>query len=120
MKKQIAFVILCLSFSVSVFAQEKPAPNQTQTVTVTFKNNSLLPRKYTFVTYAPGSDGNSTYGKMMAPGGTTEFKVAAGTTFYLADSEQKDIVMSGSKLSGKPFYTAVAKDNGKTINLRKD
>jgi hypothetical protein len=120
MKKQIAFVIVCLSFGVSILAQEKPAQNQTETVTVTFKNNSLLPRKYTFVTYAPGSDENGTYGDMMAPGGTKEFKVVAGTTFYLADNQQKDIVMSGKKLSGKPFYTAVMKDNGKTINLRKD
>ena len=117
MKKQIAFVILCLSF-LSVLAQENPAQNQTETITVIFKNNSLLPRKYTFVTYAPGSDKNGTYSDIMAPGGTKQFNVAVGTTFYIVDSQQRNIVMSGRKLSRTPFYTAVAKDNGKTINLR--
>ena len=79
----------------------------------------MLLRKYTFVTYAPGSDGNGTYGDFMWPGGTKEFTVVVGTRFYLVDSQQKDTVMSGKKLFGIPFYTVKSEDNGKTINLRK-
>lgn len=115
MKKQLALAIVSLFATLSILAQ-----NQPQTVTITFKNNSLLFRKYTFITYSPGATENGTYGDFLRPGGTKEFTVAVGTRFYLADSQEKDLVMSGQKLSGTPFYTATSADNGKTIHLRKD
>ena len=108
------FALLLTAFGTS-FAQEK-----TKTVTVTFKNNSLLPHKYTFVTYEPNTNGNGTTGVMMGPYGTREFKVLAGTKFYLANGKQVDVVMSGNKLTGEPFYVAKIEDDGKTIQLRKD
>ena len=110
-----ALALLLTTFSAS-FAQEKA---KTVTITVTFKNNSILPHKYTFVTYEPNTDGNGTTGVMMGPNGTREFKVPAGTKFYLADSKQVDVVMSGNKLTGAPFYVAKIEDNGKVISLRK-
>ena len=112
-------MLVLLSAISFVFAQNKTPQNQPETIIITFKNNSMLLQKYTFVTYAPGSDGNGTYGDFMWPGGTKEFTVVVGTRFYLVDSQQKDIVMSGNKLSGTPFHTVKAEDNGKTINLRK-
>ena len=110
----VAFALLLTAFG-TTFAQEK-APT---IITVTFKNNSILPHKYTFVTYEPNTDGNGTTGVMMGPNGTREFKVPAGTKFYLADSKQVDVVMSGNKLTGAPFYVAKIEDNGKVISLRK-
>ena len=109
-----AFALLLTAFG-TAFAQEK-----TQTITVTFKNNSILPHKYTFITYEPNANGNGTVGVMMRPNGTKEFKVLAGTKFYLANSKQVDVVMSGNKLTGAPFYVAKAEDDGKMIQLRKD
>lgn len=117
MKKQISIiailVIFFTSFS-SVFAQDKGD----KMVTFKFKNNSILPRKYTIVSYSPDSDGNGTNGMFISPNGTKEFKVLVGTKFYLADSKQVDVVMGGNKLTGTPFYVAKLEDDGKVINLR--
>ena len=117
MKKQISIiailVIFITSFS-SVFAQDKSE----KTVTFKFKNNSILPHKYTFITYAPNSKGNGTVGDMFIPFGTKEFKVLVGTKIYLANRKEVKVVMSGTPLTGEPFYVAKLEDNGKVINLR--
>lgn len=118
MKKQISIigilVILFASFSPS-FAQDQGA----KTVTFKFKNNSILPHKYTFITYAPNSKGNGTVGDMLIPFGTKELKVLVGTKIYLADRKQVKVVMGGNQLSGEPFYIVKLEDDGKVINLRK-
>ena len=123
MKKQtlwLAVLFIFLGSFYQLFAQEKRTKDNAQKIMVTFKNNSLLPRKYTFITYSPDSDGNGTTGKMMAPNGTTSFEVLVGTKIYLANSQQVNVVMSGNKLTGKPFYVAKAEDANKTIELRKN
>jgi hypothetical protein len=118
MKKQISIiailVIFFTSFS-SVLAQDK----SDKTVTFKFKNNSILPRKYTFITYAPNSKENGTTGDYIIPNGTKEFKVLVGTKIYLAERKEVKIVMSGTPLTGEPFYIAKLEDDGKVINLRK-
>jgi hypothetical protein len=118
MKKQISIiailVIFFTSFSTS-FAQD----NGAKTITFKFKNNSLLPRKYTFITYAPNSKENGTTGDYILPNGTKEFKVLVGTKIYLAERKEVKIVMSGTPLTGEPFYVAKLDDDGKVINLRK-
>ena len=118
MKKQLSIiailVIFFTSFS-SVFAQDK----KEKTVTFKFKNNSILPHKYTFITYAPNSKENGTFGDFITPNGTKEFKVVVGTKIYLADSKEVKIVMGGNQLTGEPFYVAKLEDDGKVINLRK-
>jgi hypothetical protein len=111
----IAFISICIISYTSTFAQEKP-----KKVTVNFKNNSIFPRKYTIVAYSPNSEGNATIGCFILPMGTKKITDVVGTKFYLADSKQVDVVMSGKKLSGTPFYIAKAEDNGKTINLQND
>jgi hypothetical protein len=117
MKKLQAFltilIIICIS-SNAIFGQAK------KEVTIKFKNNSMLPRHYTFVTYSPDSEGNGTEGVMMSPSGIKVFKVLVGTKFYLANGDQKKVVMSGKKLSDKPFYIAKTEDDEKTIKLRND
>ena len=87
-------------------------------IPVKFKNNGILPRKVVFITYDPADGG--TRGVMMMPGGTQEFTVTDGTKFYLADSEQVDVVMGGGKLTSTPPFVTIAKDDsGKTININK-
>lgn len=102
------------SFS-SVSAQDKGE----KIITFKFKNNSVLPRKYTFITYAPNSKQNGTVGDFIIPNGTKEFKVIVGTKIYLADRKEVKIVMGGNQLYGEPFYVAKLEDDGKVINLRK-
>ncbi|AEI49861.1 hypothetical protein [Runella slithyformis] len=120
MKKQtfiIALIIVSLGFTSSLLAQEKLG-NNPKTITVTFKNNSLLVRKYSFITYAPNETGNGTTADFMLPYATKEFKVVPGTKFYLASQKEVRVVMSGNRLAGAPFYIAKIEDDGKTVNLR--
>jgi hypothetical protein len=118
MKKSISIiailVIFFTSFS-SIFAQDKTP----KVVSVKFKNNSMLPRKYTFVTYAPYAKDNGTIGDIIIPNGTKELKVVVGTKIYLADRKDVKVVMGGNQLTGDPFYIATLEDDGKVINLRK-
>ncbi len=107
-------VIFFTSFNTS-FAQDK----MDKIVSVKFKNNSILPHKYTFITYAPNSKNNGTTGDIVIPFGTKEFKVRVGTRIYLAERKEVKIVMAGTSLTGEPFYIAKLEDDGKIINLRK-
>ncbi len=113
-------LFLISTLIISLFTNATPVKDGSKRVTISFKNNSILPRKYTIISYSPEQEGNSTNGVMMLPYGTKEFTVTAGTKFYLADNQQVSIVMSGNKLNGKPFYVVKAEDNDKTINLRED
>jgi hypothetical protein len=118
MKKQISIIAILVIFFTSfpsVLAQDK----SDKTVTFKFKNNSILPRKYTFITYAPNSKENGTTGDYIIPNGTKEFKVLVGTKIYLAERKEVKIVMSGTPLTGEPFYIAKLEDDGEVINLRK-
>lgn len=119
MKKPISIiailVIFFTSFS-SVFAQNQ----ENKTITFKFKNNSLLPHKYTFITYAPNSKNNGTVGDVLVPNGTKEFKVLVGTKIYLADRNEVKVVMGGNQLTGQPFYIAKSEDDGKVIDLRNE
>jgi hypothetical protein len=118
MKKSISVIAMLLIFFTSfnsVFAQDKEA----KIITFKFKNNSIFPHKYTFITYAPNSKNNGTTGDIVIPFGTKEFKVKVGTRIYLAERKEVKIVMAGTPLTGEPFYVARLEDDGKIINLRK-
>ena len=119
MKKLISIItILVISFASfsSVFGQVKGG----EIVTFKVKNNSILPHKYTFITYAPNSKENGTTGDIILPNGTREFKVLVGTKIYLADRKEVKVVMGGNQLTGEPFYIVKSEDDGKIIDLRKN
>ncbi len=122
MKKQISKIALLTILSISAFAQEnsaKPAPKQQ--ISVTFKNNSILPRKYTFISYQTADrSSNATEGVMLAPYATKTITDVVGTEIFLADNAQINTVMGGRKIEGKAFWVFKNEDNGKIINLRKD
>ena len=118
MKKQISIIVILVIFFTSfssVFAQNQ----ENKTIAFKFRNNSILPHKYTFITYAPNSKSNGTTGDIMLPNGTKEFKVLVGTKIYLANRKQVNVVMGGNQLVGEPFYIAKSEDDGKVINLIK-
>ncbi|RYF52566.1 MAG: hypothetical protein EOO39_42105, partial [Cytophagaceae bacterium] len=88
------------------------------TVTVRFRNNSLLPHKVMIITYRPDETGNGTQGIMLMPKGSTTQKLPIGTKVYFADDKQVDIVMSGQRIDGsKPFLIVKKEDRGKTIDI---
>ena len=119
MKKQNLAITIIVIFFISlssVFAQNQEG----KIITFKFKNNSLLPYKYTFITYAPNSKSNGTFGDVLIPNGTKEFKVLVGTKIYLAGRNEVKVVMGGNQLTGQPFYIAKSEDDGKIINLRNE
>ena len=87
-------------------------------VVVNFKNNSLLPHKYTFIAYAPSETGNSTHIKYVLPSSTVSFRFEEGTKMFLANAPQVDTVMAGQRIKARPFYVYSKKDQNKTINLQ--
>ncbi len=118
MKKQISIIAILVVFITS-FSSVLAQNQGNKTITFKFKNNSILPHKFTFITYAPNSKENGTVGDVFVPNGTKEFKVLVGTKNYLADRKEVKVVMGGNQLTGQPFYTARLEDEGKVINLRK-
>ncbi len=84
-----------------------------------FQNNSLLPRKVTLVSYEPSETGNGTESFMMAPFATRQKKYPIGTAIYIASGDQTNQVMRGGKLTGRPFLTVSARDEGRTVKLNK-
>ena len=85
-------------------------------VTISLRNNSMLPRKVSLISYAPGETGNGTVVFMLAPlVGVKSFSYPVGTRLYLADSEQVDIVMSGKRIDSRPPFLTVRKEDDKRI-----
>lgn len=112
MKKLFSISLIFFAGLLSVKAQENG-----KKVTLTFINNSILPKKYTFVSYWPGNDSNATEGKLLAPFGKKTFTDVVGTQIYLADNKEISVVMSGKRIKSKPFWVLKPSDNNKTINL---
>lgn len=120
-KRKIAALLIFMLASASVlWAQTEPTKvEKIPTVKVRFRNNSIVFRHVTIVTYLPVQEGNGTEGVLLAPysGKTKTYEV--GTKVYFANSKQVDTVMSGKKLEGVPFMVIKAEDEGKTFNIFK-
>lgn len=114
LKKLLSISLIFFAGLLSVNAQEN-----NKKVTVTFVNNSILPKKYTFISYWPGNDSNATEGKLLAPYGKKTFTDVVGTQIYLANDKEISVVMSGKRITGKPFWVLKPSDNNKIINLSK-
>lgn len=81
-------------------------------------NTSLLPKRVSLISYAPGESGNGTQLFTMLPKGSRTFSFPAGTRLYLANSDQVDIVMSGKRIdTGKPFLTVQQGDAGRAFDI---
>jgi predicted RecA/RadA family phage recombinase len=105
-------LMLSASSLKSQTAVEKPAQ-----VHIELKNNSLVPKKFTVVSYEPGTAGNGTQSFFLLPYTGKSLSFRAGTRLFLADQKQIDTVMSGNPLIGKPWYVLTEKDNKQSINL---
>lgn len=97
---------------------EKTTNASNSLVIIRFRNNSLMPRKVSLITYRPSEAGNETQIMMLMPMGNTKQELPVGTKVYFADEKQVDVVMSGQRIDGsKPFLVVQKSDAGKIINI---
>lgn len=114
------FLLFCMTifFSNHLSAQKGSAVQPYETVSVKFKNNSILFNNVKLIAYQPGIPGNSTEGLFLRPLETIQRKFQIGTRIYFANSVQVDTVMSGNSLRGKPFLQITKDDAGKTFDIK--
>ena len=101
---------LTLTFCLAAFS----ANAQTVKARLTLRNNSLLPRNVTIITYQPSTPGNGTTGHLFGPKKSKSYTLEVGTKVYLANADQVDYVMSGKLLperGDEPFCTVEADEN---------
>ena len=82
------------------------------------KNNSILPKKYTFIIYQPLMKGNNTLIKWLLPMQKLKFALPEKSKIYLPTDSQIDSVMQGKRIdSDKPFLSVNKKLSNATIKL---
>ena len=119
--KKIIFAICLFSLTGSSAQDQTNNTKQPVQKNIAFKlkNNNLLPSKVTLISYQPGENGNGTAGFMMGSYGTKLFRFPVGTKIYLANSQQKNTVMSGASIIDQPpFLTVKVGDEGKVFPIR--
>ncbi len=121
-----AVVLLLLSFNYATGqAKAYAMPYQIEaitedTATVHFylKNNSILPKKVTFLIYQPQQEGNNTLVKWFLPFQKVKFELPVKSKIYMASDSQVDTVMQGKRIdSDKPFLSIDKKINSTTLKL---
>lgn len=119
-------VLLMFSFNYGeVHASAQSIPYQIEVVTADssqvrfyLKNNSLFPKKRTFIIYQPQQEGNNTLVKWFLPFQKINFYLPVKSKIYMATDSQVDIVMQGKRIdSDKPFITVDEKINNITLQL---
>lgn len=115
----LIFTVTAADAGKTLLTAPKAAAHATgTTVTVRFRNNSLLPHKVMLITYRPDEAGNGTQGIMLLPYSSTTQTFPVGTKVYFADNEQVNVVMSGKRIDeDMPFLTVRRENNGKTFNI---
>lgn len=107
----------CIASQPNVAEMQVNAP---QLISFRVHNNSILPHKYTFIGYEPGTVGNWTNSVFLLPGAYHRFNCPVGTKIYRADRKQVDVVMGGGSIRNDvPFLTVKVEDAGKAFPLRK-
>lgn len=99
----VLFAIICLGYVFTCHAQKNTWTDKPNQVTIYLKNNSILPKKITMVSYWSGDSGNATTGFFIMPFASRKYTFNKGTKIYLAKQKQVDNVMGGGKLNDEPF-----------------
>ena len=82
------------------------------------KNNSLLPKKATFIIYQPQQKGNNTLVKWLLPFQKLRLVLPAESRIYLARPSQVERVMQGRSIEAdQPFVIVTKKINKATLPL---
>jgi hypothetical protein len=118
--KTIIYVVVTCSIiagSLALMPTKAQSVPLADDITFFLKNNSLLPKKITLVSYRPDRSGNGTNGFILLPFTSRQCTYPAGTKLYLASRQQVDTVMSGNRLQDKPFLIVKEGDEGKTFTI---
>lgn len=84
------------------------------------KNNSILPKKVTFIIYQPQQEGNNTRVKWFLPFQKIKFDLPIESKIYVATVSQVEIVMQGKRIdSYKPFVSVDQKIKYTTVLLNR-
>lgn len=119
-------VLLLLSFNYATSqANSHSIPHQTGDITADasqvqfyLKNNSILPKKVTFIIYQPQQEGNNTLIKWFLPFQRVKFDLPVESKIYIATDSQVDTVMRGKRIDGnKPFLSVDERINNTTLKL---
>lgn len=121
-------ILLLLSFSrVDAQAESNISPPEQEAISIKadssrieyyLKNNSILPKKRTFIIYQPHQEGNSTLVKWFLPFQKINFDLPFKSKIYMATDAQVDIVMEGKRIdSDKPFVSVEMDMNNLTLEL---
>lgn len=117
-KSLIAFaVIVSLGYVFTCQAQKNTWTDKPEQVTIYLKNNSILPKKVTLISYQPGETGNGTSGFVLMPFASRKYTFTKGTKIYLAKQKQVDTVMGGGRLNDEPFLIVKQEDHGKSFKI---
>lgn len=122
----IVFLIFSFSYG-EVQASTQSIPYQIEVVTADssqvqfyLKNNSLFPKKQTFIIYQPQQEGNNTLVKWFLPFQKVKFDLPVNTNIYVATHSQVDTVMQGKRIdSDNPFLSVDKKMNNATLKLNR-
>ena len=127
MAKISTIVILLLTFNYptaqAANAYSKPHQKKAMTVDTVkvqfyLKNNSMWPKKVTFIIYQPQQEGNNTRVKWFLPFQKIKFELPVNSKIYLASNAQIDTVMQGKRIdSDKPFLSVDKNMNRATLKL---
>jgi archaellum component FlaF (FlaF/FlaG flagellin family) len=113
MKTSIITIALFISFVANAFAQTS------QKVTITLKNNGLVPRHFKFLEKRPGVPFN-VFTEYLLPGQRYKVELNVGTSLSLVNQEEINASMRGLDVTGKPLLTIKADDEGRTVDLVAD
>lgn len=126
MAKISTIVLLLLSFNYATGQSNGFAmPYQKEAITVDtskvqfyLKNNSILPKKVTFIIYQPQQEGNNTLVKWFLPFQKVKFELPVKSKIYMASDSQVNTVMQGKRIDNdKPFLSVDKKMNSATLKL---
>ncbi len=90
----------------SIPCQTEVVPADSSQVRFYLKNNSLVPKKRTFIIYQPQQEGNNTLVKWFLPFQRIKFELPVKSKIYIATDAQVKTVMQGNRIdSDKPFLS---------------
>ena len=113
----VFLALVCFGYVFTCQAQKNTWTDKPNSVTIHLKNNSILPKQITLVSYFPSDSGNATTGFFIMPFASRKYTFTNGTKIYLAKKKQVDTVIGGGKLTTEPFLTLKQEDDGKSFKI---
>lgn len=89
----------------------------TEKVSLTLKNNGLLPREFKFLERHPADKYPNVFTAYILPGQSYKVDLKVGTSLAQVTQPEINASMRGQDVTGKLLLVVKADDNGRTIKL---